>query len=110
MPVYTQLVMEERERLASILNDPVFVKAWNNAELSKPSCFHGDPAYFDGQFGDNRAAKTLHRIQGWELHKAALIRESVEKVKRSIAPPEEYPDSGTIEAQLQRKLSTQAKK
>lgn len=103
-PTYTRLVMEERDRLKVLLSDPVFKKAWNNAERSKPSAFPSMPQQFEGQFGDNAAGHRLAQIQGWELFKAALLRETLEIVPKAKANPEEYPDAGTFEAELKRNL------
>ena len=105
LPVYTPLIMEERDRLTVILSDPVFIKAWRNAEAYRPSLFPGDPEKHEGQFGDNRAAKQLARVQGWELHKAALIKQGIEVVPRKKAPPEEYPASASLEAQVAKSLT-----
>lgn len=110
VPTYSRLVMEERDRLTAILNDPVFIKAWKNARLSKPSAFAAMPDHFEGQFGDNRAAHRLAQIQGWEMHEAALIRQTIEIVPKPKANPEEYPDTATLEAELLRKLQPDKKK
>ena len=103
-PKITKLVMEERDRLIEILNDPVFIKAWNNAEAQKPSVFPLGSEQFEGQFGDNRAAHALHRIQGWELHKAALIKQTLETVPAKKANPEEYPEAGKLENEIARTM------
>jgi hypothetical protein len=103
-PKITRLVMEERDRLIVILNDPVFIKAWNNAEAQKPSAFPLGSEMFEGQFGDNRAAHVLHRIQGWELHKAALIKQTLELIPAKKANPEEYPEAGKLESEIARTM------
>lgn len=105
VPGYSMLVMEERDKLSLILNDPVFKKAWRNAEVQRPSAFpSGHETLFEGQFGDNRAAKQLARIQGWELHKAALLKQTIEIVPKKKANSEEYPPQGTLEADVKRSL------
>lgn len=106
VPVYLPLDMEERDRLSAILSDPVFVKAWNNARSMKPSAFPSDNEKYEGQWGDNRAAKQLARIQGWELHEAALIKQTREPASKPRSAPAEYPPSGSLEAEVARNLST----
>lgn len=96
--------MEERDKLISFLNDPVFKKAWRNAELMKPSVFPSNPEHHEGKNGDKRAARVLARIQGWELHKAALIKQSLEIIPRKKANSEEYPASGSLESEIKKHL------
>lgn len=107
--VFLPLVMEEREKLRTILADPVFVKAWNNAEVTKPSAFHIHNEKFEGQFGPIAACNALHKIQGWELHKAALVKQTLEPIPQQKRKMEEFPDAGTIEAET-KKLLEQHKK
>jgi hypothetical protein len=108
-PSFNRLVMEERDRLREILNDPVFIKAWKNAELSKPSAFPPMRDHFEGQFGDARASHRLHQIQGWEMFKAALIRETLEIVPKPKASSEEYPDTATLENEIAKNLNHKKK-
>jgi hypothetical protein len=98
------LVMEERDKLAAIFADPVFVRAWHNAEMASPSLFPQSVGQFDGQFGDANAARALARKQGWEMHKAALLRQAKEIVQSKPAAKEEFPDSGTLEAEIKNSL------
>lgn len=108
VPIYIPLVMEEREELAAILNKPVFIRAWNNAEIHRPPVFL-TMADQEGRKGDNRAAKALCRIQGWELHKAALIKQTLEVARKTTVPPEEFPASASLEADIKRKLQSTTK-
>jgi len=103
IPVHIPLVMEEREELAAILNKPVFIKAWKNAELQRPPVFL-TLADQSGPDGDNRAAKALCRIQGWDLHKAALLKQTQEVVPRVRVDVREFPDSGSLESDVARTL------
>lgn len=105
-PAHVPLVMEDREKLVSILNEPVFIKAWNNAEMMKPPVFPGGP---DGPTADSREAKALARLQGWELHKAALIKQTLEVVPRKAIPTEQFPAAGSLEAEVQQKLNSKTK-
>lgn len=104
IPVFHPLDMEERDKLSSFLADPVFIKAWNNAKLAKPSVFPSMNEHFEGQHGDNRAAKQLARIQGWELFGAALINQTKEPVRKAKAPSPEFPEAGSLEAEVARNL------
>lgn len=106
-PVHIPLVMEERDRLAAILKDPVFIKAWNNAEAVKPPIFPASPELFEGPLGDNRAAKALCRIQGWEMHKVALRKQAIEVPQKAAPNTDHYPDSGTLEAEIKKTLPNQ---
>jgi len=103
-PVHVPLVMEERDRLAEILKDPVFIKAWNNAESVKPPIFPSTPEQFEGPLGDNRAAKALARLQGWEMHKVALRKQAIEVPQKPKPNTDNYPDSGTLEAEIRKTL------
>lgn len=105
VPTYAPLQMEERDELAAILRNPVFIKAWMNVECSRPSAFPRMDAKFEGEHGAYHAASALYRIQGWELHKAALIRQSLEVAQKSAAPKDEYSDSGSLEAEVARSLA-----
>lgn len=105
IPVRLPLVMEEREELIKLLNNPVFLKAWNNAELEKPPVFPGGIVP-DGPAADSRDAKALARIQGWELHKAALIKQTLEIVPKKAIPTEQFPATGSLEAEVQRNLKS----
>lgn len=111
VPAPIPLVMEERDELTAILNNPVFIKAWRNAELFRPSPFPHATEHFEGEYGDNRASKQLARIQGWEMHKAALIKQTVEVAPKPRQLPDEYSDAGSMEAEMKRKLksTTQSK-
>lgn len=89
---------EERAKLRSLLDEPAFVKAWRNASLSKPHFFPQGLDTAQGlQIGNNR----LHQLQGWELFRSALLRESMEPTIKPTPAKDNYPQSGTIEAHVQ---------
>ena len=92
--------MEERDELTALLNKPVFIKAWTNAELSKPSPFPTSSDKFEGEHGPQHAANQLHRIQGWDLCRAALIRQTHEVKQKPKALTENYPASASLEAEV----------
>lgn len=95
------LVFEERNRLREIFADPVFRKAWNNALACRPSSF---PAGLDSALGPQIGNNRLHQLQGWEMFRLALLREQHERVPKTPFVSDNYPDSGTLEAEMKRKL------
>lgn len=101
-PVFTPLLMEERDRLNEIFRDPAFVKAWRNLRVLKPGVFIASPAVLSGPTGPQLANNRLHEIRGWEMFVAALLNQGKEPVVKRKAVLEEYPDAGTIEAEMQR--------
>lgn len=102
-PVFTPLVMEERDRLNAIFKDPAFVKAWRNLRVFKPGAFPGNPSALASPIGPQLASNRLHQIQGWEMLVVALLNQGKEPVVKKKQALEEYPDEGTIEAEMQRK-------
>jgi hypothetical protein len=82
------LLNEERVKLTALLNDPVFVKAWNNAEMFKPSAF---PGGLDTALGSVIASNRLSQLQGWEMFKAALLRQVEEPKQAKASLQETYP-------------------
>lgn len=106
VPVRVEFTTDQRARLRQILNDPILVLAWNNAEMSRPSAF---AAGLDGQFGLQIGNNALHCQKGWDAHKAALLRETVERKPSGTAPQETYPDEATMEAEMARQLALKVK-
>jgi hypothetical protein len=90
IPAFRQLEYPERQKLLGMLNDPVFIQAWQNAEGSKPNAF---PAGTDGELGGVIANNRLHQIQGWEMFKAALLKQVIDPRPPREQPKETYPDS-----------------
>lgn len=95
------LVYEQRIRLQEIFNDPVFVQAWANTNLCKPSAI---PAGLEGPLGVQIGNNRLHQIQGWELFRAALMRQAEEVIPTKPKPVDNFPDAGTIEADMQQRM------
>lgn len=93
---FAPIVMEERNELAAMFANPVFVKAFRNAKSLRPSLWHGQ---FGGQFGQQGANNRLHELRGWEAFEIALLAQAQEpRVKPKGSPQENFPDSGTIDA------------
>lgn len=93
--------MEERDELTKIFANPVFVKAWRNLRAVKPGVFISQSA-LASPAGPQMANNRFHEIRGWEMFAAALLKQAKEpEVKRTPAK-EEYPDAGTIEAEMRR--------
>ncbi len=101
-PVFVGLVMEERDRLNAIFKDPVFVKAWRNLRCFKPGAFPGNQTALASPIGLQLASNRLHQIQGWEMLVVALINQGKEPVQKKKTALEQYPDAGTIEAEMER--------
>ncbi len=101
------LTWEERTRLRELFADPVFRKAWNNAQAAKPSVLAAGLEGPTGlQIGNNR----LHQLQGWEMFRAALLREQLERKPAPARASDSFPDAGTMEAEAKRQIESQKKK
>jgi hypothetical protein len=90
IPAFRQLELPEREKLSKLLNDPVFIQAWKNAECKRPSAF---PGKTDTELGGVIATNRLHQIQGWEMFKAALLIQLLDPKIKPTKLVESYPDS-----------------
>lgn len=95
------LVYEERKHLLSLLDDPIFVRAWQNAELMRPPIF---TASKEEQYFPQACSHRLHQLQGWEMFKTALISQTEEPKLKPDKPVERFPDAGTLEAEIQSRL------
>lgn len=100
-PKLVPIPYEERVHLLSLFNDPVFVKAWRNAQLSRPALFTAskDEAYFP-----QACAHRLHQLQGWEMFQVALLRQTDDPKPAQPKLTENFPDAGTLEADIKRNL------
>lgn len=105
-PQATPLNYEERVHLSKLLSDPIFVMAWKNAELGKPPFFTAskEEAYYE-----QSCAQRLHQLQGWELFKAALLKQVDDPKPKPERLTESFPDSGTLEAEVKKRLTIQTK-
>lgn len=90
VPQVLPLSFEEREELKSLLAKPVMRKAWANAEVMKPSPFV-DARELNGALGGRCANNRLHQIQGWELFKAAIVKQTIDPRPRPQPVRDEYP-------------------
>lgn len=104
IPFLVPLGVEQRVALRAILNNPVFVAAWQNAEMAKPSCFVDR---LNDEGGERVGNNKLHQIQGWEMHKAALLRQLDEPRQPKKPVQENFPDSGTYEAEMASRMTAQ---
>ena len=89
-PPPVALEYKDRQRLAEILDDPVFVQAWRNLHHHRPSPF---PMGLNGALGATIANNRLHELRGWMMFEAALIAQARDPI---MVPPllkETYPDS-----------------
>lgn len=106
--VFTPLVMAERDRLNEIFRDPVFLKAWRNLRAYKPGVFMTNPTVLAGPTGAQMANNRFHEIRGWEMFVAALLNQGKEPTVKRKTALEEYPDAGTIDAEMARKVVPEA--
>ena len=88
-PEIQPTVLEERQKLIGMFNDAAFQKAWHNAEMCKPTLF---PEGLDGEHGGQIANNRLHQLQGWEMHKIALLRQVDDPKIPHVPLAETYPD------------------
>lgn len=95
-----QLSLEERGALRVIFKHPAYLKAWKNAQHSKPGVFTAD---LNTPLGSIIANNRLHEIRGWELLEAALQRQIVDPVLKKPTAPDNFPDAGAIGAEFTEK-------
>jgi hypothetical protein len=104
-PKVSALTFEERNTLSSILSNPVFVKAWRNAQLHKPSAFIPS-VILNAEFGPQSGTHRLHEIRGWEMFQAALVKQIEEPKPKQEKPMENFPNEGTLEHETLKRMST----
>lgn len=95
------LTFEQRIELKTLFDKPVFRQAWNNAQAKKPSIV---PRGLDTDLGPQIGNNRLHQIQGWELFRAALLQQLDAPRPIPPRPQDNFPDSGTIESDMSRRL------
>lgn len=101
-PVFQPLLMEERDELKRIFKNPAFIKAWQNLRCVKPGVFMTTPVNLATKKGAKMANNRFHEIRGWEMFSAGLLNQAKEPVVKKKTVPEDYPDAGTIEADMAR--------
>jgi hypothetical protein len=90
--VYSQLDYNEREKLRSIISDPVFQKAIRNAHSKKPGVNPTGTGVAPNDDCATIASNRLHQLQGWEMFEAALFAQAEEAAPRTFMPLKEtYP-------------------
>lgn len=103
-PSLHRFTPEQRAELSRLLNHPLFVIAWGNAEMARPSLF---PRGLNDANGERLGNNTLHTLQGWEMHKIALLHQTDEPRPQQQRIEETYPDAGTLEADVARRLAAE---
>ncbi len=88
-PTENPMSVEERTELKQIFRNPVFIKAFENAKLCKPTSFVGG---LRTALGPQVALHALAQIQGWELFGAALLMQTRDKVIKPDQLEENYAD------------------
>ena len=103
-PSLHRFTPEQRAELSRLFNHPLFQVAWNNAEMARPSLF---PRGLNDQNGERLGNNTLHTLQGWEMHKIALLHQLDEPRPPTQRHEETFPEGGTIEADMARRLAAE---
>ena len=94
IPAAAPLIHAEREELRTLFANPIFVKAWNNINLKKPSVIIGEAGQLaqTPQAGCNR----LFEIRGWELALNSLLLQAEEPPPQRKPIEPTYPNSGVM--------------
>ena len=103
-PSLHRFTPEQRSELSRLLNHPLFVIAWQNAEMARPSLF---PRGLNDANGERLGNNTLHTLQGWEMHKIALLHQTDEPRPAMERAQETFPDAGTLEADMARRIAAE---
>jgi hypothetical protein len=85
------LNVDERRALREMFTSSVFQKAWKNALTVSPSALV-DGAVLDSVLGSVKAVNRLHEIRGWEMFRAALAIQVMDKPLPKSRVPENYPE------------------
>jgi hypothetical protein len=91
---YYEFTPEERGELRNIFTSAIWKKAYSNAKLMSPHLFpQGMDTALGVQIGNNR----LHQLQGWELLRMALIKQTMVPAAKRMPLQETYPDAGRFD-------------
>ncbi len=88
----TPLDFDDRVALRALFASTAFKRAWHNASLAQPSCLPG--TNMDSERGPAIAINQIHRQQGWEMFKAALLRQCEDPTPPKTAAEDKYSDAG----------------
>ena len=83
------LSLEERKQLRAFFASDLWKKVWRNALTQAPGCALTG---LDTALGGVIASNQIHRQQGWEKFRLALLAQIEDKVPRPPRPPENYPE------------------
>lgn len=83
------LNLEERQQLRAIFGSPLWQKVWRNALTQAPSCLVSG---LDTELGGVVANNQIHRMQGWDKFRLALVAQIEDRVPRPPRPPDNYPN------------------
>lgn len=95
----TPLSLDERVALRAIFKNPVFVRAWKNAQCLRPSCLiaaESADMTLNGPHGREIANNRLHEMRGWEMATAALLKQCNDPVLRAPVSTETYSDRAAV--------------
>jgi hypothetical protein len=85
------LSFDDRTALRAMFASPAFKRAWHNAQLSQPSCLIG--VNLDTALGPMVASHQIHRQQGWEMFKAAILRQCDDPTPPKTPAEDRYSDN-----------------
>ncbi len=103
-PSVVRFTPQQRAELYRIFHLPLFMLAWQNAEMARPSLF---PRGLNDNNGEKLGNNTLHTLQGWEMHKIALMHQLDEPRPPVARLEESYPDAGTLEAEMAKRIAAE---
>ncbi len=97
----TPLSLDDRIALRNMFASSAFKRAWHNALACQPSCL--PPGDLNGPQGGTIANNRIHQQQGWEMFKAALVRQCDDPIVKAGPAEESYPDSGAVVGEIAKK-------
>ncbi len=87
------LSFDDRTALREMFASTAFKRAWHNASLGAPSCLPMDTR-LETALGPSVAINQLNRQQGWEMFKAALLRQCDDPTPPRVQAEEKYSATG----------------
>lgn len=93
----SKLTPEERAKLRSLLNDPLYLRLLRIVAVFKPSsnCANTGSGTRD-EFSDARANARLAEIRGWEAYEITIFLALNDPPEVKQALQESYPDEGVL--------------
>ncbi len=94
-----ELLPDERVELRKFFETVPWRKVVHNARLSRPVPSVNIPAALDNAESRRQlASEKLAEIRGWKMCEVAMAREVLTPEPQRIAPRDNYPDAGRVDA------------